>query len=287
MARTRCGNSTVPRGVKSFELPGTDFVDAELAYDADRQRVVLYRASFGGGVETWELNGTSWEKKSPAQNPVACPDGALFKYDAGQKRCVLVGGTGADTPAETWLWDGNNWTKAAGVQPAKALTGGMAYDGARQKLILLATDMKTWVLSGADWTVLNPVHSPPYVSLGFFSLEFDPERQVCSFFGGEASVDQSMSYPTATWEWNGQDWNEFSAGPPVVTPPVLSIQRVDAQQVILSWPGEAAGFVLERATSLGGQADWQTVNVTPTGNNPFTVTLDIAGAASFFRLVKP
>ena len=42
-------------------------------------------------------------------------------------------------------------------------------------------------------------------------MAFDPGREKAVFFGGESPpLQESPTYPTKTWEWNGTDWAEFS-----------------------------------------------------------------------------
>ena len=191
--------------------------DAELAYDSVRHRIVLYWAqastASGGRIETWEYDGAKWQLMNPGQLPVACSDGALLKYHAGLQRVVLVGQHGT-APVETWLWDGSNWSPLTGPQPTNAVTGGMAYDQARGEMVVLTTDMATWTLKSNAWVRQTPAHSPAYRKLAYFSMDYDPQRQVSAFFGGEAYAP--LSYPNTTWEWNGTDWHVFTPG---VVPP--------------------------------------------------------------------
>ena len=276
---------------KVFSLTDTSFGDAELAYDASRQKVVLYRATFSGLVETWELESGTWQKKSPTQKPVAMFDGALFAYDAGLRKCVVVAEDVNMTKigSETWLWDGVNWSQSTGSQPDKALMGGMAYDEARQQMVLLSTEMKTWVFDGSGWTLKSPAHSPDYLRAAFFTLKYDPTRRKCVFFGGEVTVAEgdSLSYPAKTWEWDGQDWMEFTPGTVIpVVEPTLTVERTDSKNIRISWPVDAVGFQLESAPALGTSAIWTPVAESPQGS-PRAVTLPTTAGAQYFRLRKP
>ena len=274
---------------KVYSLPGSGFGDAELAYDTARQRIVLYRAAADARVETWECDSGAWQKREPAQNPASTFDGALLEYDAGLLKCVLVAEGGSTAAVQTWLWDGANWSQSAGAQPTWALTGGMAYDAVRQQLVLLSTHMQTWVFDGAGWTQKYPAHAPGYLRLGYFALKYDAARQKCSFFSGEgaATAGAAVSYPTTTWDWDGQDWMEFSPG--IIVPPSelkLAVERSDAQSIRLSWPADAAGFQLESAPALGAAAQWTTVQE-PAQGAPPSVTLPATNSGLYFRLRKP
>jgi uncharacterized repeat protein (TIGR01451 family) len=70
-------------------------------------------------------------------------------------------------------------------------------------------------------------------------------------------------------------------------PPRLSIALTN-QQVILSWPEVAEGFVLEATTNVGPQASWGTVtNVPAVVGDQKTVTSPVLGTNQFYRLKKP
>jgi hypothetical protein len=258
----------------------TTFGDAEVTYDAARQRIVLYWASFGKPVDTWEHDGAKWMQMTPSQLPVATPDGALLKYHDSLQRVVLVGGEPFAGPAQTWLWDGNNWSQVNGIQPVGAVPGGMAYDTARREMVLLSITLRTWTFDGTNWTQRTPTHSPPYNVLGFFSLEYDPVRKVAAFFGGEGPPVYA-----ATWEWDGSDWKEFTSQ----TAPVrLDIRLESGRNVVVSWPVSATGFVLQAARDLVGVINWQAVSNPPVAIGPqYFVTNSAAIGNEFHRLRKP
>ena len=61
-----------------------------------------------------------------------------------------------------------------------------------------------------------------------------------------------------------------------------------ASNVILSWPTNATGFVLQSATTLTNGGDWQDSLVSATETNgQKVVPLTPAGARGFFRLHQP
>ena len=259
--------------------------DAEMTYDSARQRMVLFWASSpwsGTKRETWESDGATWVRMTPAQPPVAVWDGGLLAFHETLHQAVLVGSANFSDPIQTWLWDGTNWRQATGPQPANALAGGMAYDRARDRLILLATDMKTWAFDGTGWAALSPAHAPPYSDMAYFTLAYDPQRQRAAFFCGEASGNQGSSYPVSTWEWDGADWGEFSAGQPAEVK--LSVQRLPGAGVRLSWPANAAGFVLQTADALSPD-QWRAATAAQVNDN-FVLTNNATQAREFFRLMK-
>src|SRR5262245_55525475 len=70
--------------------------------------------------------------------------------------------------------------------------------------------------------------------------------------------------------------------------PALQVQSLDRQNIQLSWPSTAAGLVLEEAVSLGPDAAWQEVTVTPQlKDNRFMVSQSAVAGMRFFRLHLP
>jgi hypothetical protein len=118
-----------------------------MAYDAARQRIVLFGGVFDDGTvsgsslsETWEWDGSAWSQRSPATSPSA-RSGHAMAYDAARQRIVIFGGRG---PADTWEWDGSTWSQRMPVTSPPPGGGAMAYDEARQRLTLF-NGLATWV----------------------------------------------------------------------------------------------------------------------------------------------
>ena len=82
--------------------------------------------------------------------------------------------------------------------------------------------------------------------------------------------------------------NTIRVGTPNVTvSPLLQITGL-AGQVILSWPGSSAGFVLQTTPSLLTPVTWATVTSPPAmAGGAFVVTNTAANRAGFFRLSSP
>ncbi len=192
--------------------------DATMVYDSVHQQVVL----FGGFNEfplvnlgdTWLWQGTSWTQQTPANSPSA-RSGHAMAYDVAHQQAVLFGGQVGDglttvtsTFADTWVWDGNNWTQKTPANSPPARWGHtMAYDAAHQQVVLFggqsSTDITagsltdTWVWDGTNWTQKTPITSP-YFSFSP-QMAYDSVRQ------------QVVLYDAAsTWLWDGANWNEVA-----------------------------------------------------------------------------
>jgi hypothetical protein len=231
-----CGRETPQRGgYQTWEYDGSKWLrradipigtsaqgDIKIAFDAPRNRIVLYAARTKGTTETWEYDGKSWQQVKVTHQPVRCDDGALLQYDEVQRKTVLVGedrtgndllgwdghewGADGGTGTQTWLWDGTDWTQVKGQQPPKATWGGIAFDG--HQTILLTTRMETWILQ-REWHQL-PAASPKPVPNGFFATAYDPIRKVVVFFGGESrqsELEKNWVYPDSTWMFDGHIWS--------------------------------------------------------------------------------
>ncbi|MBI2928395.1 MAG: LamG domain-containing protein [Verrucomicrobia bacterium] len=228
-------------------LPGQE--DIELAYDSDRDVVVLYTPAAN---QVWEFNGTAWSVITAATAPIQCKDGALLQYDPVRRKTVLVasdGFPGSTEPSETWLWDGTDWTRAAdaNASPAGAAGGGMAFDAARGEMVLLTMrTMQTWTFDGTSWTQRHPATTPS-PDVWVFDMAFHPPSGLVVFYGGE-HVDPEKpfepTYPTLTWAWDGADWKKLE---PPATPP----ETIDSA---LTYFPERGGLVMHGGW---GDPDWR------------------------------
>jgi hypothetical protein len=70
-------------------------------------------------------------------------------------------------------------------------------------------------------------------------------------------------------------------------PPALACHR-EAANLLLLWPTNTPGWVLEQASGLGPASLW-TTNSAPIGQSgtSFVVTNDLSAQQQFFRLTKP
>src|SRR5215203_2887996 len=97
--------------------------------------------------------------------------GHMMGYDSKRGRVALFGGTVAKKVnktdvstffGDTWEWDGISWTQVSDVGPTPRVGAAMAFDYARQRLILFGgrdeaqkPHRDTWEWDGEDWTQLS------------------------------------------------------------------------------------------------------------------------------------
>lgn len=189
---------------------------ATLAYDAARDRVVLFGGLGGDGSvrsDTWEWNGTAWKNVTPAG--VTNPPGrvsAAAAYDPVRGRVVLFGGiTGPTFLADTWEWNGTAWSD---VTPTSSNPDGRAdhalvFDAASGRVVMHggyngAALAETLEWNGTSWTAVSS--GPPRRAHG---MAFDLSRRRMVLFGGNVSSTNLSD----TWERDGTTWTEVTPTP--------------------------------------------------------------------------
>ena len=214
-----------------------------MAYDASRERVVMFGGDRTGANSTWEWDGASWIEQTPATSPPASLSDFAMVYDAGRRRVVLFGGdnvqdSGGDHNFQdrTWAWDGANWTPIdtmAGPSPRAAPA--MAYDSKRGRVVMFGgvadsgrNDVSplddTWELEGDAWAKASASGGPG--PRGYAGMAFDAARGKVVMFGGATGTHPSSRY-TDTWEWDGSQWTPWTTGATTVAPQVVAPMTYD------------------------------------------------------------
>jgi hypothetical protein len=214
---------------------------------------------------------------------------ALFSATDGTFRtAVYFGGSGSDTPSSLYV-------NEAGEIVIAGTTSG-AY----------------WEPSGFPVTHPLEVSPNPGTSEDLFLAKFRTSDLSLSFstlFGGpsdEAAIDMALDAngnpwvvgSTKAWRTEPQlpTLNAFQPQPGGGDDAFLVHLRVrdvrvqitrSGEELTISWPAEAADYVLEAASSLSADS-WTTVTSTPTINETDrSVRLPVTGDAQFFRLRMP
>ncbi|MCC6357706.1 MAG: hypothetical protein IT450_03100 [Phycisphaerales bacterium] len=172
---------------------------AALAYDANRQVIVLY----GGGrywppdplTDTWEWDGSNWRRLTVPGPGVRSGHGMAF--DRTRRVTVLFGGS-RDT--STWEWDGTYWRQHSLPGPDDCAGTTLCFDEARNVSVLFTMSGETWELDGQAWNLRTS--TGPQARNGS-SMAYDAHRSVCVLFGG---VLLNNGHDPAIWEWDGVTW---------------------------------------------------------------------------------
>ena len=102
---------------------------------------------------------------------------------------VLFGGqvAGGVNTADTWSWDGADWTQVSDMGPSARRGGAMAFDAIRERVVLLGGTpvtgaiADTWEWDGAEWTQVADT-GPGARALN--ALAYDAVREQIVLFGG-------------------------------------------------------------------------------------------------------
>ena len=123
--------------------------DHTMAFDAAHGEVLLYGGSTFDGQESeypqdlWAWDGNTWTQKcTTAECTDVLPPGrsnASLTYDSHRDLTVLFGGWNAGTGllADTWEWDGTEWTETANGTPTARYQGALVFDTPRRRAVYL------------------------------------------------------------------------------------------------------------------------------------------------------
>jgi hypothetical protein len=205
--------------IRSGSAAPFERVDAALAYDPDRQRLVMFGGFIepnGASADMQEWDGTQWTQvgvDGTAPPPRSCGGMA---YDSLHHQMVLFGGEGPTGDVgylnDTWTWDGTTWTQMHPMISPTARCAPLVFDSLRGRVVLFGGEAATntvffgdtWEWDGSQWTLAMPVASPGERSL--HGLAFDSARNRTVLFGGylyNGSMDESFN---DTWEYDGTTW---------------------------------------------------------------------------------
>jgi len=183
-----------------------------IAYDAGRDQLLVTGYPQGVGqyqqapMSTFVLqdDGSLRQLRPPASPPART--GPSLVYHAGLGKILLHGGYDPriGNLDDTWVWDGQTWTKDNSPVHPRGLASAQAvcYDRQRKKVVYTAKQ-ETWEWDAQGWVSKGP--SPVVVG----SLAYDPLRKRTVLFG-------SANSKYSTWEWDGKSWRDLQ---PSQTPP--------------------------------------------------------------------
>lgn len=193
--------------------PLAQLADSAFAYDAKRDRLVLFGDQ--DGARTWEWDGARWQLRVPRLSPVPRSNHAMA-YDPVNEVVVMFGGNSAN---DTWEWDGTTWSlRSPATSPPGRSDHMMVTDPRRKRIVMFGGENAaraplgdTWAWDGTNWTQLQSIEAPsPRRNAG---LAYDPARDVVVLFGG---LLDSATFDDQTWELVGSAWTRRT---PASVPP--------------------------------------------------------------------
>ena len=192
-----------------------------MTFDAARSQIVFFGgANYGLFNETWVWSGTGWTQKFPASSPPVRRYPQMA-YDPAIQRVILFGGQSDlnwSATADTWSWDGSNWTQLSPATAPPAREGGtMEYLPSIGKLVLFGgsnsgrTDdlSDTWTFNGSNWAQISPSTVPP--KRDGAGMTFDGARGNLVMFGGNTCGAPPCTAFTEigdTWVFDGANWTQ-------------------------------------------------------------------------------
>src|SRR5262249_488008 len=117
---------------------------------------------------------------------------------SSDKLVVLFGGaSGSNLFADTWIWDGTEWTQVADTGPAARSGHSLAYDSARNRLVLFGGRTETnpvvgdtWAWDGTEWPKVQTVGPPARRAHG---MACDPTASRVVLFGGAVRITRGST----------------------------------------------------------------------------------------------
>jgi hypothetical protein len=205
-----------------------------VAYETTRDVLVIHGGLQAGANfdETWEWDGETWTQ-FPGSGP-GSREGALMAYDAARGKTILFGGSTPDMQihGDTWewdgqTWDGQTWMRVSETGPAPRFPGGMAYDPARQEVVLYSGHFAAstgefvpyddlWAWDGTSWRQLTTGGATPGHRT-HAGLVYDPVTETVLLVGSG-----SDTFLPDVWAWDGTQWKEV----PTSNTPARSGQNV-------------------------------------------------------------
>jgi hypothetical protein len=183
-------------------------------YDSTRKRAVLYggRNSTGEQHDTWEWDGTRWHEVADSGPTASVHTAATFDRTRASVvvffPMLVPGPQPRPLPSQTWLWNGQRWSKAAAAAPNDVMPMGMTADRTSGVVYLLASRLgsessgmppgptELWKWTGSEWQ--RDPSSPPQVAEAL-QANVAPEAKegLLVYHAGEPVENRG------TWRWKG------------------------------------------------------------------------------------
>ena len=203
--------------------------------------------------------GRGWRRRRVATGPPPHTDHVMASTHEG---VLLFGGsTGRGAlRGETWRWDGTQWTRLTGQDPAARMRHAAAYDRQRRRVVMFGGSTSsvvgffkdTWEFDGTTWHRLDlPVHPS---ARNDHAMTYDPLRQRVVLVGGR----DASGLRDDAWVFDGTTWQEleFANRPPARRDHCLGWDPLRRGVVV------AGGFAARehlRDTWVLGDAGWSCI----------------------------
>jgi hypothetical protein len=253
-----------------------------MAYDAKHGEYVL----FGGQTpthssdETWTSDGKTWKLQTPAHRP-ATREGAAMAYDRAHGVIVMYGGTnlsvgeGQDL-ADTWTWDGIDWTQADAGPGAPGMRNGPSMVSTPNGVLLFGGHFANvdyyadvWSWTGKVWQRVDAAPRPPGRA-GAAVAWIPTDSSLFAFGGIGIKVGGGPGESGVTigdgWRWDRRTWSKLPGSGPGATSFADAIWDATSASVVVllgmtcpdptdtAWAWAAGGW--SRLPNPGMSARW-------------------------------
>jgi hypothetical protein len=164
------------------------------------------------------------------------------------------------------------WTQKQDVGPSSRTNHGLAYDGARQRVLLFGGDPggpplgDTWSWDGALWTQI--ADTGPSARQGF-AMVFDTTASRVVLFGGASGSNLLAD----TWTWDGTEWTQVGdTGPAARSGHALAYD--DARKRVVLFGGRMAVNPLGDTWEWDGTEWTQVQDVGPSARRAHAMAFD-------------
>ena len=183
-----------------------------MVYDEARAEVLMLGYGTAGTTEMYRLTADSWERITPEDVP-PCVSFSGMAYQKHNRTVLFVGGQcfNIGLAADTWEWDGTNWTDVTPTFNPGAVVGhALAYDRTRNEAILFGgifavSTSDTFRYRNEKWTRATSNNEPAPRSLPL--MVYDPVRNVTLMYGGVNSTTEFVDF----WQHDGARWSAIQA----------------------------------------------------------------------------
>ncbi|MFO1078332.1 MAG: hypothetical protein U1E73_11480 [Planctomycetota bacterium] len=183
-------------------------------------------------AEVWQGDGTDWQLVATPTGPVV--NFTCVAYDDSRHELVTFGGYSgaAGMHDQTWVWNGSAWARRfPPVSPPSSMSGAMAYDPSRQRVVLVVggqnpTASETWEWDGVQWTPIATAVAPPPRSDAGMAYDLGRARMVLVGGRGPSVLDDC-------WEYDGANWTQQAAMPAARGAPVVCYDAVGGRTLVM------------------------------------------------------
>jgi hypothetical protein len=197
-------------------------------------------------------------------------------------KVVLFGGFNGMNLADTWLWDGSNWSQANPTTSPPARTGQATARDSSGNVVLFGgccgpgfTFLNdTWIWDGTNWKQASPTTSPPPRVSARMALDRNGKIVLFGGFGAGGNLGD-------TWLWDGSNWTQAS---PITSPPgrQSAAMATDKNGNVVLFGGTSSTALGD--TWLWNGSNWSqpTLGNAPSGRSPAALATETDGTVVLF-----